>query len=398
MEGCWMNGIGICHQKEYSKEPSVIVEAPQVTTLLGAFSDSINGYALMSTNDYGMRIAISKRDDNVVRVLNVTKQDKKKFLISNIKYRKEDRWANCAKAILQEFSNAGYQLSGMYITIKGPGAIGDSHSLAAAIFAGLAVGINELYKLNLSADDLLKLSFGANRFSKAYQARLRDLITLFTSQKGSVIFFDLDSYNYKIVKYPFNDPESGIATALISTALPYSVLTPEMDEFRENIDALVLSVKDKIPRGVKLRDLSELQVRQDLNLRVEAVRSQLMYVIEESELAKKGYEALVSGDYAAFGKVLNSLQKNLLFKAELTCPEIDWVVKKTNSAEGIYGLSQVFVGLSGTLIALIDSRVDFPYTSRLEEYERIFGFHAFIRPYLPSGGVRRIEKDEDSSC
>lgn len=392
-----MNGVAKYHLKEYGVEPEIIIEAPQVMTLFGAFSDCINGYALMSTNDYGMRIAVSKRDDNTVKILNVTKQDKKKFIVTNIKYRKEDRWANAAKAILYELVMSGYQLGGMNITIKGPSAIGDNFSLCASIFSGLLVAVNSIYGLNIDADMMLKLAYSANGFSELFQTRLRDLITIFTAKKDNVIFFDLESYEYKMFEYPFNSIP-GVKSFLLSTSLPYSVLTPEMEEFRLSVLSLMQDVKSRLPKNFKIRELSDHQIRQELRLKPEIQRRQLMYVVEESELARQAGEAMESKDYETFSKLMVSLQKNLFTKAELTTPEIDWIVRKCGETEGVLGISQVFVGLSGTLITLIDSNIDIAYTCRLEEYERIFGFHATIRPYVPCGGVRRIEIDEDSSC
>ena len=74
------------------------MEVPQVTTLLGAFAEYCSGYALMSTNDHGLRVALTRRDDNTVRVFNATKGERKKFQLSALKERKEDKWAQIVKA------------------------------------------------------------------------------------------------------------------------------------------------------------------------------------------------------------------------------------------------------------------------------------------------------------
>ena len=359
-----MKDIESNHFKEYSENPEIIVEVPQLTTLFGAFSDFISGFSLMSTNDYGLRVAMSRRQDNAVRVLNVSKQDKKKFQISNIKYRKEDRWANAAKAILNEVvSISGISIPGLNITIKGQSAGGDNSSFTSAIFAGIIYGLNNLFELHLSGDDMVRLAFGANRFSPFYNARLRDLVTIFSAEKGSVVFFDLDSYEYKFLKYPFDDFE-GIGSYLISSAIPYSVLTPEEDEFRDECDIIFQALKAKLPRSVKLRDLSE-----------------------------KAWEAINASDIDAFSKLLNSQQKNITSKAELSSPEIDWIVRRGLETTGVSSISQVYVGLSGTLLALIDEEGKLAYTNRLEEYERIFGFHAEVRDYIPSGKISIVEAD-----
>lgn len=388
-----MKDIKSNHFKEYSENPEIIVEVPQLTTLFGAFSDFISGFSLMSTNDYGLRVAMSRRQDNAVRVLNVTKQDKKKFQISNIKYRKEDRWANAAKAILNEVvSISGISIPGLNITIKGQSAGGDNSSFTSAIFAGIIYGLNNLFELHLSGDDMVRLAFGANRFSPFYNARLRDLVTIFSAEKGSVVFFDLDSYEYKFQKYPFDDFE-GIGSYLISSAIPYSVLTPEEDEFRDECDIIFQALKAKLPRSVKLRDLSEKELRPILFGLSESQRRFAQFVIQDSEFAKKAWEAINASDIDAFSKLLNSQQKNITSKAELSSPEIDWIVRRGLETTGVSSISQVYVGLSGTLLALIDEEGKLAYTNRLEEYERIFGFHAEVRDYIPSGKISIVEAD-----
>ena len=68
-----MNGIVNAHKAEFDAEPEVVVEVPQVTTLLGAFADFCKGYSLMSTNTQGLRVAISRRSDQMVIAFHSTK-------------------------------------------------------------------------------------------------------------------------------------------------------------------------------------------------------------------------------------------------------------------------------------------------------------------------------------
>ncbi len=390
-----MKDIESYHYKEYSEHPDIVVEVPQVTTLLGAFSDFVNGFALMSTNDYGLRISLSRRQDNSVRVLNVTKQDKKKFQISSLKFRKEDRWANAVKAILNELiSNLGANLIGLNITIKGHSAGCDHSSFSAAVFSGLLFGINRLFELNLTMEEMVRVAFNANRFTPIYNARLRDLITIFSAKAGKVILYDLESYEYKLVEYPFIGFE-GCSTYLVSSSIPYSVLTPEEDEFRSECEDIFQRIRPKIAKGMKIRDLSEKDIRHSLADLGESQRRFAQFVIQDSDIARKAWDAICTSDIESFARLLNMQQKGITSKAELSSPEIDWIARRGMEAEGVRAMAQVYIGLSGTLLALIDEEGKLPYTNRLEEYERIFGFHADVRDYIPSGGIRIVE-DEGS--
>ena len=94
-----MKGIIDIHKAEYGVTPDVVVEVPQVTTLLGAFSEFCSGYALMSTNTQGLSVALSRREDTQVHILNSTKKERKKFQLIGIKARKEDKWCTPVKSV-----------------------------------------------------------------------------------------------------------------------------------------------------------------------------------------------------------------------------------------------------------------------------------------------------------
>ena len=128
-----MDGIDKAHAEEYGAEPAVLVEVPQVTTLLGAFSEYCSGYAITSTNNHGLRVAITPRTDNLVRIFNASRGERKKFQLAVIRQRKEDKWAQIVKAVCQAVISAELPLPGFDMTFKGQSAVADNPSLTAAL-------------------------------------------------------------------------------------------------------------------------------------------------------------------------------------------------------------------------------------------------------------------------
>ena len=141
-----MNGIVNAHKAEFDAEPEVVVEVPQVTTFLGAFADFCKGYSLMSTNTQGLRVAVSRRPDQMVIAFNSTSKERKKFQITGIRAKREDRWASVIKGLCQLLIASGFRLpSGFNLTIKGQSAVADPPALSAALASGLVVAFNELF-------------------------------------------------------------------------------------------------------------------------------------------------------------------------------------------------------------------------------------------------------------
>ena len=114
------------HKKEFGEVPVLSFEVPQPTVLIGQFSDLIGSRSLLCLTSQGLYMSFSPRSDNVIRVVNTVRQDKKKFTYPNIKYRREDRWANAVKAVLYELAKENITIGGYNILISGRGAGADS--------------------------------------------------------------------------------------------------------------------------------------------------------------------------------------------------------------------------------------------------------------------------------
>ena len=61
----------------------------------------------------------------------------------------------------------------------------------------------------------------------------------------------------------------------------------------------------------------------------------------------------------------------------------------------VYASSLISMGLSGHILIVGERGLAEQFEDKLSEYERIFDFHATLRPFSPTGGVR-ILRDDDS--
>ena len=387
-----MKGIVNVHKAEYGVEPEVVVEVPQVTTLLGSFSDFCSGYALMSTNTQGLRVAVSRRSDSQVHVLNSTKKERKKFQLVAVKARKEDRWCIPVKAICATLQSSDYAVPGFNLTIKGQSAVADPPAITAAITSGVLCALNKLLGYGLDANGMMRIAYSANRFSDTYKARLRDLITIFSAEPGRMIRFDLETYSYDFFPYPFT-PESGMCSWFIDCSLPADELSEEVAIFREDAKEAFAALRTELPRSARVRNLPRKEIIQSRAL-TEDWKRIVCFVTEDSAAAEKGYQALLAGDAKTLGRLLASEQQNISHLAGLTSPEVDWLVKRGSEVSGVLGVTEISVGITGTLVALVESGSVDAYREKLEEYERIFGFKPVMREYIPSGSIRIIPEDE----
>ena len=343
-----MKGIVDVHKAEYGVEPEVVVEVPQVTTLLGAFSEFCSGYALMSTNTQGLRVAVSRRSDSQVHAFNSTKKERKKFQLIGIKPRREDRWCTPVKSICQVLQASELSVPGFDLTIKGQSAVADAPSITAAITAGLLMALDSLCGYHLEINSLMRLAYNSNRFSDSYKSRLRDLITIFSSEPGRMLRFDLESYECTPFEYPFTTGSS-VRSWFIDCSLPADELAEEVSLFRAEAKEAFARLKEIAPKGIKLRNLPRKEIIQ--SSLSEDWKRLVSFVIEDSaELVFSHIENLVRLECrqaSAFGR--GKISMSQLLRASLRMRPDRIIVGEVRGEEVLDMLQAMNTGHAGSM-------------------------------------------------
>jgi galactokinase len=87
---------------------------------------------------------------------------------------------------------------------------------------------------------------------------------------------------------------------------------------------------------------------------------------------------------------MNRSHESLRDNFEVSCPEIDWLVKRAQEIDGVYGSKITGTGFGGCTLTLLKKSAFDQYKERLEEYERIFGFKASMINLNISSGAKII--------
>ena len=367
------------HRKEFGEDPVLSISVPQPTVLAGQFSDLIEAKSLICLTGDGLSLSFSPRQDNVVRIVNSVRQDKKKFSYSNIKYRREDRWANAVKAVLYELNKAGVKIGGYNILLRGRGAGADSWSLTSSLFVGTLLALDQLEGLGLSKDKIMEYSLAANAFCAGYQARRRDLWVLLHAEEGNVYLWS----EKKGIGEPLPYSDCDVRSYILSSALPFQVLTPEEEEFRAKAKDVIALMAERNITLADIRKMNEKEARSIASRLPDVERRCLTHLVLDNECASKAAEAILRHDMHALGRTLFALQRSVVENAELTSPEMDWIWRRGQEGEGVVGLCSIGLGIAGSFIAVVDDRASNLYARKEEEYERIFGFRSSVRPFRP---------------
>ncbi len=380
-----MKDIVALHRAEYEGPPEVVAAAPAVVKLLGEQVEAADSLVLAAALSFELRVAVSTRRDASLRFFAADLGERKRTSIGNLKYKREDRWANYTKAMLDLLFREGVPARGLNFTIAGDIPVGVGLASSNALILASALALKTLYGLEKRAEELVESAREAEREFIGRAESLYDSLTAALATSGSVSIIDLRSGRRRAL--PFVD--GNYVVVITDSKVPRLSVEAELKQREEDCKRCLAA----LGRGTKkaLRDFRPDEVEDLMGSLPESVRRRGLHVVEEYRRVLEAEDALARGDAAAFGRVVNKSHQSLRNLYEVSCPEVDWLQKRALEIEGVLCSRLTGRGFGGCTASIMERHAVSEYKKRLEDYERIFGFRAVVHEAELAGGFRVID-------
>jgi galactokinase len=387
-----MPGIGQIHRIEYELKydrsvPVSVAEAPGRIHFLGEHGEPKAGLYLSAAIDRYIQVAVSKRKDNSFRFFASDIGERKRSTLANLKYRREDRWANYLKTAVFLFTELGYPMKGLNFSFCGniPQNIGLASSVAME--AAAAVALRSLLRVHINDTDLARKLAEAHSALFGRPASLADYQVCLLARKDQFLVLDNFSGEVKKIKSLL----SRFRILLVDSRVPIMVTEHELAS-RQADSLKGLELLSKKRHGMSFKDFASADLLESLGDFPEQIRRRSMHIVQEIHRVNDAYEALLRSDLVSFSKIIFHSHESLRDLYEISCPEVDWLVKRAQEIEGVAGSRMTGLGFGGCIYTFIRRELVGEYKTRLEEYERIFGFRLVIYEIKLASGARVISK------
>ncbi|MFA7670803.1 MAG: galactokinase [Sphaerochaetaceae bacterium] len=389
-----MKEIKILHDTEYEQKMQVSLKVPGIYTFIGEFSDYCNGYTLCGASPLTLEVGLSERQDQSVRLYLAPTNDRKRFNLQNLKYRREDRWANIIKGVLSVLSNRGYKSKGFNITLNGELLLLEDTMVNSAIALATTLALRNLFFPSLKAEECGTIGYSALSSFVGEKCRLVIFYAMLEADDSSYLLYDLDDFKFK--RIPFNFSNREINSIVVESKISPVALKEELSLKRLESAKAFERLRELYPTAL-LRDVSPLEIKELGPALTENEKRICHYVLNESRLAKEASKLLEQKDLVMYGKSLSRLQTGLRDVFEVTCPEIDWLTKRALEIDGTFGATMITTGSSGSIFLLMSQKAIELYTAQLEAYEHIFGFKPTWTYYNPAQKLKIVSTSDDHS-
>ncbi|MDR2102151.1 MAG: galactokinase, partial [Treponema sp.] len=387
-----MLDIGPIHRTEYElnndqAEPVVIAEAPGRMHYLGEHGEPKAGLFLSSAIDRYIRVAVSLRKDNSLRFYAADLGERKRTTLINLKYKREDRWANYIKVAIQVFAELGYPVKGLNFTLAGniPQQVGLASSSAIEVAA--AVALRGFFRVSISDKDLLGRLAAAETVFFGKNTGPVDYLVILSARKDNFVIVDEKTMEVKRVKSPF----AKYKMLVMDSRVPRLGVEDELRLRRQDIKK-GLELLSRKKQGVNFRSFAASDLVESMGDLPEEIRRRCLHIVQELRRVYDAEEALKQSDYPALSRIFQHSHESLRDLYEVSCPEIDWLVKRAQEIDGVVGSRMTGQGFGGCTYTFIAEKAVEEYRRRIDDYERIFGFHPLTYELRPATGARIVHE------
>ncbi|QBJ98611.1 galactokinase [Rhodococcus sp. ABRD24] len=337
---------------EFGTEPEGIWAAPGRVNLIGEHVDYADGLCLPIALPHSTVAAISSRTDGLIR-LRSADGEPWEGRIADIGPGRPTGWAAYPAGVIWALREAGMlagDFAGVDAVFVSTVPIGAGLSSSAALECSLALAL---------APDPDRASLAAacvraeNEVALAPTGGMDQAASLRATEGHALL---LDSASGAVAQVPFDPASHGLALLVTDTRAPHRLVDGQYAKRRDTVERAARRL------GVgSLRELADCG-RDGMDavraLRDGELRHRARHVISEIARVRLAVQALRSGDYAEFGKLLYASHLSLRLDFEVSCPELDNAVECA-LVTGALGARLTGGGFGGSAIALIPAgRVD----------------------------------------
>ncbi|MDR2783241.1 MAG: galactokinase [Treponema sp.] len=374
------------HTKEYGFQAGdkkiSVAASPGRTHYLGENGLTGKRLLLSSSIDKTLFVAVSPRSDGMFRFHSTGGDERKRTTFANLRPRREDRWANYLKVAISIFIETPdpadverHETGGLSFTVASTIPKHKGFGSSSALELASALALRPLFEPDMSDDELIAKLSPSHRVYFEREHDIVDFSLMMKAEENRWTIIDESQMDEGLsCARNIETPFSGYKTVVFDSRVPNLEITAEL-ETRATQLKKTLEVLEQRKPGILFQNPAAVALIESEKSITEEMRRRCLHVAQEAVRLNDIEAAMKAGDMVQIAKLFQYSQISLRDLYEVSCPETDWMVRRAAETPGVAASRMIGPGFGGSVFAILTPEAEKEYKDKLEDYERIFGFH-----------------------
>jgi galactokinase len=365
-----------------------IYRAPGRVNLIGEHTDYNEGLVMPAAIDLSTWVAIAPRHDRRLLVRSENFSETVELDLDRPPERAGGHWSDYPFGVAITLAQAGWNLPGANLLVRGEVPIGSGLSSSAAIEVATGFALLELALDGAEVDrwELAKLCQRAENEFVGMRCGLMDQFISCFGQAGHALMLDCRTLNYQLLPLPRE-----VKLVVCNTMVKHELAASEYNARHAECEEAVRLLARDLPEVRSMRDVTMADLERASSALPEVIKKRARHVTSENARVIEAAAALQRSDPETFGRLLRESHRSLRDDFEVSCKELDLMVHIASQAEGVFGARMTGAGFGGCTINLVaeDSVAQFKQLVA-ESYAEATGIAPQVYACSPARGAERV--------
>lgn len=366
----------------YGVSSTAVAVAPGRVNLIGEHIDYCDGFVLPFAIQRAVVIAAALNEASEIRVATSFDTQGAVIPLGAPQEISEPKWSNYLRGVIEGFRLRGIEVPGFDAFIVSSLPVGAGLSSSAALECAMATLLESFTGTLLGTREKALLAQKAEHDFAGVPCGIMDQFASAFGKEDQLILIDCRSTETEMV--PFADPA---LTILVSnTKVSHELSDGGYAARRKSTEDGLAVIGKPSWRDVTPADLEAAAGKMDA---VTFRRGR--HVVGEIARTISAAAALKSGDFPTLGGLMYASHDSLRDDFEVSCPELDHLVKAARGLDGVIGARMTGGGFGGSTVTLCEAgKAEAIAAALVKSYEAEFGFAPEIFATRPAEGARLV--------
>jgi len=384
--------------ERFAAEPQ-FYRAPGRVNLIGEHTDYNAGFVMPAAIRFYTTVAVAARADRRLRVRSANFDETLEIALPQAADAAALRgqgkgWIDYVAGVAWSLQQHGVALSGADLLIHGEVPLGAGLSSSAALQVSVGLALSELAGYRLDRVTLAKLCQRAENDYVGIRCGIMDQFASACGRAGHALWIDCRSLQHRLLPLDQSLAGSASPTQLVicNTMVRHGLAGSQYNRRRDECEQGVQALSRIIPGVETLRDVSSEVLRTHAAQLDPVIYRRCRHIASENERVNAAAAALGRADLTEFGRLMRESHRSLRDDYEVSCDELDLMVRIAEQIDGVYGARMTGGGFGGCTINVVRTDAVARFRSLIAEgYAQASGHAPEIYACEAADGAARIE-------